>query len=116
MKTGTRLYINITNRCNTTCPFCCMYSGESKSTEMPFETYKQIIDENDGEFELQLEGGEPLLNRNIYLFIEYAISTQRCKKVIVLSNGIVMCGRICYYFRRQKKCIVSHIVRLAIFY
>ena len=73
MKTGTRLYINITNRCNTTCPFCCMYSGESKSTEMPFETYKQIIDENDGEFELQLEGGEPLLNRNIYLFIEYAI-------------------------------------------
>ena len=57
---------------------------------MPFETYKQIIDENDGEFELQLEGGEPLLNRNIYLFIEYAISTQRCKKVIVLSNGIVL--------------------------
>lgn len=90
MKTGTRLYINITNHCNTTCPFCCMYSGESKSTMMPFDTYKQIIDENDGEFELQLEGGEPLLNKNIYLFIEYAISTQRCKKVIVLSNGIVL--------------------------
>ena len=90
MKTGTRLYINITNHCNTTCPFCCMYSGESKSTMMPFDTYKQIIDENDGEFELQLEGGEPLLNKNIYLFIEYAISTQCCKKVIVLSNGIIL--------------------------
>ena len=70
MKTGTRLYINITNRCNTTCPFCCMYSGVSKTTEMPFETFKNIIDENEGEFELQLEGGEPLLNKNIYLFIE----------------------------------------------
>ena len=90
MKTGTRLYINITNRCNTTCPFCCMYSGVSKTTEMPFETFKNIIDENEGEFELQLEGGEPLLNKNIYLFIEYAISTNRCKKVIVLSNGIVL--------------------------
>jgi hypothetical protein len=67
-----------------------MYSGVSKTTEMPFETFKNIIDENEGEFELQLEGGEPLLNKNIYLFIEYAISTNRCKKVIVLSNGIVL--------------------------
>ncbi|MBQ6628858.1 MAG: hypothetical protein IJH65_08585 [Methanobrevibacter sp.] len=33
MKKGTRLYINITNRCNTRCPFCCMYSGEDKTTD-----------------------------------------------------------------------------------
>lgn len=25
IKSGTRLYINITNGCNVNCPFCCMY-------------------------------------------------------------------------------------------
>lgn len=90
MKKGTRLYINITNRCNTKCPFCCMYSGEDKTTEMPFNTFKKIIDETEGEFELQLEGGEPFLNQDIYLFIEYAISTTRCNKIIVLTNGIIL--------------------------
>lgn len=89
MKDGTRLYINITNRCNTSCPFCCMYSGQHKSTDMKFETFKQIIDECSDKFELQLEGGEPLIHPNVYLFIEYAISTGRCMKVNILSNGII---------------------------
>ena len=44
MKKGTRLYINITNHCNTNCPFCCMYSGIKKNTYMGFETFKTIID------------------------------------------------------------------------
>ena len=44
MKKGTRLYINITNHCNTDCPFCCMYSGTKKNTYMDFDTFKTIID------------------------------------------------------------------------
>lgn len=90
MKEGTRLYINLTNKCNTNCPFCCMYSGTEKSTFMNFDTFKNIIDTCKENFELQLEGGEPLLNENIFLFIEYAISTKRCQKVIILSNGILL--------------------------
>ena len=88
MKKGTRLYINLTNKCNTNCPFCCMYSGTNKNTFMDFETFKKIIDGCKGKFELQLEGGEPILNKDIFLFIEYAISTNRCLKIIILSNGI----------------------------
>ena len=88
MKKGTRLYINLTNKCNTNCTFCCMYSGTNKNTFMDFETFKKIIDNCKGKFELQLEGGEPILNKDIFLFIEYAISTNRCLKIIILSNGI----------------------------
>ena len=88
IKKGTRLYINLTNNCNTDCPFCCMYSGTNKNTFMDFETFKNIIDNTDGNFELQLEGGEPILNKNIFLFIEYAIATSRCTKVLILSNGL----------------------------
>lgn len=90
MKEGTRLYINITNKCNTNCPFCCMYSGTDKNTFMDFYTFKEIIDSTNDIFELQLEGGEPLLHPALYLFIEYAIYTGRCKKVLILTNGILL--------------------------
>lgn len=88
MKKGTRLYINLTNHCNTNCPFCCMCSGINKNTFMSFDIFKNIIDNCNDNFELQLEGGEPILNKDIFLFIEYAISTGRCLKIIILSNGL----------------------------
>lgn len=94
MKKGTRLYINLTNQCNTNCPFCCMYSGTEKGTFLAFDTFKEIIDSCDGEYELQLEGGEPLLHPNLYLFMEYAIATKRCMKILILSNGMQMSEHI----------------------
>ena len=90
MKKGKRLYIDVTNKCNTECPFCCMYSSRSNSREMDFDTYKKIIDSCDKEFELQLEGGEPLLHPDLYLFMEYARYTKRCKKILILTNGILL--------------------------
>lgn len=44
MKKGTRLYINLTNKCNTNCPFCCMYSGTDKNNvyEMVFHTNSNL--------------------------------------------------------------------------
>ena len=85
-----RQYINITNNCNANCEFCCMWSDSSKHTFMNFDTFKQIIDSKDKHFELQLEGGEPLLHEDIYLFMEYARSTKRCDKIIILTNGILL--------------------------
>jgi MoaA/NifB/PqqE/SkfB family radical SAM enzyme len=85
-----RIYININNVCNANCEFCCMYSGTHKKTFMPFDTFKDIIDGNcarGDDFELQLEGGEPLINPNLYLFMWYAWSTKQCKKIIITTNG-----------------------------
>lgn len=90
MKRGKRLYINITNRCNTDCPFCCMHSSTKNSLDMDFSIYKEIIDRTREEFELQLEGGEPLLHPQLYPFMEYACFTGRCKKILILSNGILL--------------------------
>lgn len=67
-----------------------MYSSTENSRCMNFDTFKSIIDKYDSEFELQLEGGEPLLHPSIYLFIEYAISKNGCKKVNILTNGLVL--------------------------
>lgn len=85
-----RLYINITNNCNANCEFCCMWSSSSKHRFMTFDEFKKIIDNKLEDFELQLEGGEPLLHKDIYLFMEYAISTERCKKIIILTNGLLL--------------------------
>ena len=57
---------------------------------MSFDTFKRIVDETEENFELQLEGGEPLLHKNLFLFLEYAVSTNRCTKIILLTNGILL--------------------------
>lgn len=64
-----------------------MYSGKEKNTFMDFNVFKYIIDGKDDDFELQLEGGEPLLHPFMLLFMWYAHSTGRCKKIIILTNG-----------------------------
>lgn len=85
-----RQYINVTNNCNANCEFCCMWSDSFKKTFMSFDTYKNIIDSKEEDFELQLEGGEPLLHKDLYLFMEYARSTGRLKKIIILTNGFLL--------------------------
>lgn len=87
---STRLYINLTNNCNANCEFCCMYSSEKKSTYISFEKFKEIIDNTDDEIELQLEGGEPLLHEDFYLFLEYANHVKKVKKIIILTNGFLL--------------------------
>lgn len=100
-----RLYINLTNKCNSECPFCCMYSGREKNTFMDFDIFKEIIDSHIENFELQLEGGEPLLHPSILLFMWYAYSTERCKKIIILTNGKLLLDyleEITVFMRRTK--------------
>lgn len=89
-KPNTRLYLNLINKCNVSCDFCCMSSNPSKTTYLSFDRYKEIIDNTDGRFELQLEGGEPLLSFDFYLFMEYAKSTNRCTKIIISTNGFLL--------------------------
>lgn len=110
MKQGTRLYINITNHCNIDCPFCCMYSGTDKGTYMDEATFKGILDNVPGSFELQLEGGEPLCHNQMIEFIEYAISTKRCSRVIILTNGI----KLPEYFEDFKRIAESYKVEVLI--
>lgn len=116
VKNGTRLYINITNKCNTECPFCCMYSSPEKGKFMNFETFKDIVDRCIGSFELQLEGGEPLLHDDIYLFIEYARATKRCTKVIILTNGIELSKHIDRFISISKAYSLPFEIKISVNY
>ena len=85
-----RQYINITNSCNADCEFCCMWSSSKKSRFMSLEEFKEIINSKNNLFELQLEGGEPLLHKDMYQFMQYATDTRKCTKIIILTNGLLL--------------------------
>ena len=82
-----RLYVNLTNYCNMCCPFCCMYSSPRKHTFMTFDVYKKILN-SAKDYELQLEGGEPLLHPQFNDCFSYALKDNQCKKIIILTNGL----------------------------
>lgn len=67
-----------------------MFSSKSKNTFLSFDRFKEVIDSCNNEFELQLEGGEPLLHPNLFLFLEYARYTNKCSKIIITTNGIIL--------------------------
>lgn len=85
---GNRVYINITNRCTTECPFCCMHSSPAKRTHMDFEMFQRII-LHERPTEVQLEGGEPLLHKRLLLFLEY-LAERGVSRVIITTNGMLL--------------------------
>lgn len=83
-----KIYINITNHCNLSCPFCCMYSSPKKNTFMNFETFKNIINKYDNNTIIQLEGGEPFTHPSLSLFVDYLYN--RGNKIIIDTNGTLL--------------------------
>lgn len=85
-----KIYVNITNKCQYDCPFCCMYSSPLNKTFMAFDTFKNIVDNADKPTIVQLEGGEPLLHPHIMLFIEYCASVENVQSIVIDTNGVLL--------------------------
>ncbi|MBD3186906.1 4Fe-4S cluster-binding domain-containing protein [Candidatus Bathyarchaeota archaeon] len=81
-----RLYLAITNKCNRACPFCSMHSKLDGSTFLSLELLPTFIPE-DGIFQVQIEGGEPLLHPNFIDILLHYHSHPRCSKVLTCTNG-----------------------------
>ena len=77
-----KYYINITNKCDYSCPFCCMYSSPKNDGFMSFNTLYDIIEKINTPTVVQLEGGEPLLHPNIILFLEYLASKEFVSEIV----------------------------------
>lgn len=84
-----KVYINITNHCNLTCPFCCMYSSPYKKTFMDINTFKNIIDKYDSKSTIiQLEGGEPFTHPLLENFLYYLNSKSFTS--VIDTNGTLL--------------------------
>lgn len=82
-------HLNYSNKCNFTCPHCFTKSGagEFGETKLTLEDIRKLADEADemGAYEIDVQGGEPLLNRNLFEILD-AIGTERFY-VYVTTNG-----------------------------
>jgi MoaA/NifB/PqqE/SkfB family radical SAM enzyme len=90
------LTIRLTSKCNQRCSFCPRISPITEShylvfNDMTLDNFKSIIDRFRRAININLTGGEPFLNKEIFEMIEYA-HTKRMR-VTVATNGVLTYGK-----------------------
>lgn len=90
------LFVELTNRCNLSCPTCQIgsdlaYKGYNKS-DLTFDQFKKIIDQIPSLVYITLQGiGEPLLNKDIIKIIKYC--SEKGISTYINTNGTVLTER-----------------------
>ncbi len=82
-----RFYLAITNSCNRECEFCSMYSRPGLETHMSLEWIHDKFDDIKQDFEVQLEGGEPMVHPDWSSIFLYFNDHDKCKKIIITTNA-----------------------------
>jgi len=90
-----RYYFAVTNKCNRECPLCSCYAKPEKKTFLSVEAFESIIAKDDV-FEVQFEGGEPLLHPDLMKMTVIARNTGRCLKITLCTNGVLLPYRYNY--------------------
>lgn len=91
------LLIEITQRCNLTCPTCYAGSSPEKSEQMSLARFEEVIDKliEDGKGDadlIQLSGGEPTLHPDMFAMVEMALA-KGVRRVYINTNGIRLAQR-----------------------
>lgn len=85
--------IEITDRCNLTCPTCYAGSSPTYGRHRTLEEVKKMLDtivENEREPDVvQISGGEPTLHPDFFAILDYA-KTLPIKHLMVNTNGILI--------------------------
>ena len=86
----TEVDLQITNRCNFNCAFCCVSSSPKVRDAFSLETIEKIVDicSSENVKEIHITGGEPLLFRDIVKVINYIKG--KCIKVQLQTNGSLL--------------------------
>lgn len=106
------LDFQITTRCTLQCEQCSIYipyyTAKTHYTET-FETFKERLDNLlknvDYIFQLQILGGEPLLNKDLAKMIEYASQKKQIKVITTVTNSTILPNKelLAVYKTYQKK-------------
>jgi hypothetical protein len=84
-----RVYVAITNHCNRACPWCSTCSSPDGRTFLSLQSFRAALPES-GQFQLQLEGGEPTIHPDFWEFVRAAREHPRCERLIICTNGVVL--------------------------
>ncbi|MBG0764820.1 MAG: radical SAM protein [Tissierellales bacterium] len=96
--------LSLTNDCNMNCIHCNLSSGNPKIDEMSTSEVKNLIKElyNLGVFSIAITGGEPLLRKDCFEIIEFALSFNGLR-VILNTNGTLFRKRQIRYIANNLK-------------
>ncbi|MBL4686562.1 MAG: radical SAM protein [Nannocystaceae bacterium] len=91
------LLIEITQRCNLTCPTCYAGSSPKRTEQMSLARFEAVIDQllEDGKGDadlIQLSGGEPTIHPQMFEMITLALA-KGVRRVYVNTNGIRLAQR-----------------------
>lgn len=84
-----RVYAALTNHCNRSCPWCSTYSSPAGRSWLSLADLNASLPEI-GDFEVQLEGGEPTIHPDFWLFVEQCRNNTRCTRVVLCTNGAAL--------------------------
>jgi organic radical activating enzyme len=89
--------VSITTRCSLKCKDCYYYIPsltENEQISMTFEEFKPYIDNlliNVKALQtLSLQGGEPLLNKDLPKMLSYVLANKKIKEVHITTNGTIV--------------------------
>jgi Predicted Fe-S oxidoreductases len=84
------IHIDLTTVCPLKCPHC--YKDTSQHTEMSFEVFSSIIDQAKalGVFQIALGGGEPLVVKNLPVFIKKVTSCGMACTITTSGYGLTL--------------------------
>jgi hypothetical protein len=84
-----RVYVALTNHCNRACPWCNTYSSPAGDTWITWKQLAAALPAS-GEFDVQLEGGEPTLHPEFWDFATRLRAEPRCRQLILCTNGVTL--------------------------
>ena len=84
--------IQITEKCSLKCKDCCnlmQYYTHAKDSdlELLFKSIDRFISSIDILDEFRVIGGDPFMNKNLYKVINKLVTYDKCKSVVVYTNG-----------------------------
>ena len=84
------VWLELTRRCNLTCPHCYIEGGEAREHEMPAAEFYRLLDEfaEMGVWAVTFTGGEPTLHPELGNLVRYA--RQKQLLVGIATNGMFL--------------------------
>jgi len=84
-----RVYVALTNHCNRSCPWCSTYSSPKGRTWLSLSAFSESLPKA-GDFEVQLEGGEPTIHPDFWSIVDYCRRNAHCRRIVLCTNGVAL--------------------------
>ena len=95
-----RLYIEnvdlaITEKCSLHCRDCMNLATyypapRDIDTDLLLQSFGRLADCTDGVFVVNVHGGEPFMNKNMHLVVDYLVKNPKVMKIMVITNGTLV--------------------------